>query len=280
MKQFIYSVFIWLTISPVFSQEESTNTSEKVKSDTSRTVVGKIEIITVNDKVISAHYPAVSDTIDASPSEEEIEKNEAHWSGLELGVNALLNAQNTTNFSKNPYWENDPAQSFSFNLNFAERKFDLYKHYVGVTTGLGINFNQFAFTNNYVLQSNKDSVFGVLDTVYNYSKNKLKACYLQVPLLVEFNTKENSNKSFYLAAGLIGGIRLASKTKREGEVDGKNFEQKVKGVYSLNSFKVDATVRVGYAKWGAFATYSLIPLFETTKTVAVHPFTVGLTHSF
>lgn len=275
MKRLIYTAVTILTMSQVIAQEVP-ETPEKVKSDTSKTVIGKIEIVSVNDKVVSAHYPCSKDTIDASPSEEEIEKNEAHWSGLELGVNTLLNAQNTTSFNNNPYWENDPAKSFSFNFNFAERKFNLYKHYIGLTTGLGFNFNQIGITNNYIIQNNKDSVFGVLDTINNYSKNKLKASYLQIPLLLEFNTNENSNKSFYLAAGVIGGVRLSSKVKREVE----NVEQKVKGVYCLNSFKVDATVRFGYANWGAFATYSLIPLFETSKTVAVHPFSVGLTHSF
>ncbi len=285
MKKLIYSAAAILLLGQSFAQETPEETS---KSDTSRTKVGKVEFVTIKDRLVSINFPAgvppdttftINDTIDASPSEEEAERNEAHWKGIEVGVNMLLNDHQTTSFDNNPYWENDPAKSFYINLNFIERKFDIYKNYVGITTGLGFNFMQFGLQNNYIIQSNKDSVYAIEDTVYSYSKNKLKACYLQIPLLLEFNTNQDSDKSVYLAAGVIGGLRLSSKTKRVGDLNGNTFDSKVKGVYNLSPFKLDATVRVGYADWGIFANYSLIPLFATGKTVEVHPFTVGLTHS-
>ncbi len=281
MKKLIYSVTAIILLGNSFAQET-------IKSDTSKTKVGKIEFVSIKDKLVSINFPEVvssdttltiNDTIDASPSEVEAERNEAHWAGIDLGVNVLLNSQNTTSFPNNQYWENDPAKSFYINLNFMERKFDIYKHYVGITTGLGINFMQVGMKNNYILQSNKDSVYAIEDTTFSYSKNKFKACYLQIPLLLEFNTNEDADKSVYLAAGVIGGLRLSSKVKREGDLDGKGFKEEVRGVYNLNSFKLDATVRAGYANWGIFANYSLIPLFVAGKTVEVHPFTVGLTHT-
>ena len=68
--------------------------------------------------------------------------------------------------------------------------------------------------------------------------------------------------------------------KQIGEMDGKQFEYKRKGTYGLNPFKVDATVRMGYGSWGAFATYALLPMFEDGKTTAVHPLTFGLSLNF
>ena len=38
---------------------------------------------------------------------------------------------------------------------------------------------------------------------------------------------------------------MTSKLKRKGEFDGKEFEQKEKGTYGLNPFKLDATARMG-----------------------------------
>lgn len=278
MKKLFYSTATILLLGQSFAQELP---EETLKSDTSRTHLGKLEIVSIKDKIVYINFPQgpSTDTIDASPSEAEAERNEAHWAGIDLGVNVLLNSQNTTSFPNNQYWENDPAKSFYINLNFMERKFDIYKHYVGITTGLGINFMQVGMKNNYILQSNKDSVYAIEDTTFSYSKNKFKACYLQIPLLLEFNTNEDADKSVYLAAGVIGGLRLSSKVKREGDLDGKGFKEEVRGVYNLNSFKLDATVRAGYANWGIFANYSLIPLFVAGKTVEVHPFTVGLTHT-
>ncbi len=271
MKTIVYSLASLLFVNLSIAQEEK-------KSDTTRMNFGKVEMVIIDHS--KDGHAEVSDTIDASPSKEEAAKNEAHWAGFDVGVMALLNSQNGTSFQNNPYWENDPAKSFNFGLNLMEHKFSIYKHYVGITTGLGFNFTQVGFKNNYVLTTSIDSVYGVVDTLHNYSKNKLKACYLQVPLLLEFNTNINSDKNFYLCAGVVGGVRLTSKIKREAQENGVNFEEKMKGTYALNSFKLDATVRMGYADWGCFATYALVPLFEPGKTVPVHPFTVGLTHNF
>lgn len=274
MKTIIYTVATLLMINLSVAQE-----TETPKKDTTRMNFGKIELIVVEHPGNIEHEEKI-DTIDASPSDEEAERNEAHWAGLDFGVGILMNNSYGTNFDNNPYWENDPAKSFNFGLNLMEHKFKIYKHYVGLTTGLGFNFTQIGFNNNYILTTTADSIYAEIDTVYSYSKNKLKAVYLQVPLLLEFNTNENDDKNFYFAAGVVGGVRIASKTKREGELNGKTFKEEVKGHYGLNSFKVDATVRLGYADWGAYASYSLIPLFESGKTVGVHPFTVGLSHNF
>lgn len=275
MKTIIYTAATLLLVNIGFAQE-----TEKEKGDTTRMNFGKMELIVVEHGGGEFDDEEPTDTIDASPSEEEAERNEAHWAGLDFGVGLLMNNAYGTNFENNPYWENDPAKSFNFGLNLMEHKFKIYKHYVGLTTGLGFNFTQIGFNNNYILTTTADSIYAEIDTVYSYSKNKLRATYLQVPLLLEFNTSTDDDKNFYLAAGVIGGVRIASKVKREGEWEGKEFEVNKKGQYGLNSFKLDATVRLGYADWGAFATYSLIPLFETGKTVDVHPFTVGLTHNF
>jgi len=64
------------------------------------------------------------------------------------------------------------------------------------------------------------------------------------------------------------------------EIYSKEFQEKLKGTYGLNSFKLDGTVRLGYGSWGAFASYSLLPLFDTAKTTEVYPLTFGLSLNF
>jgi hypothetical protein len=259
---------------------------EQEKKDTTRLNMGKTEIIIINhgDKEIDSTYQSEEDTIYAGPEKGGDGKTnfdiEAHWSGIDFGYNVLLNSMGTTSFDQNRYLESDPSKSLYINLNIMEHKFRIYKQYVGLTTGLGFNFNQVGFKNNYVLVNTADTMYAFMDTVVNYSKNKLRASYLQVPLLVEFNTHMDEDEGFYLAAGVIGGVRLASRVKRTGIVDGKEFKQKEKGTYSLNPFKLDATVRAGYSSWGVYVTYSLIPLFETDKTVEAYPVSFGLSYGF
>ncbi|TXI83111.1 MAG: hypothetical protein E6Q38_04135 [Crocinitomicaceae bacterium] len=272
MKTIIYAS-MFLFSATLFGQEEG-------DPDTTRVNMGKIEIILVDHSNEDLKNEDGLDTLDAIPDEEEKERFEAHWAGVDMGFSMLLNKDMNTNFDNYPYWKNDPARSMTWNVNFLEHKFSIAKQYFGVTTGLGFSFTQVAFKDNYLLQTTGDSLFATIDTVNIYSKNKLRAAYLTVPVLLEFCTHADEDKSFYLAAGVVGGVRIASRVKRIGEYDGKEFQEKLKGTYGLNSFKLDGTVRLGYGSWGAFASYSLLPLFDTAKTTEVYPLTFGLSLNF
>jgi hypothetical protein len=262
MKKLLYSAAFLLSATS-FAQEEP-------KKDTTRINLGKTELIIID------HSLDEIDTIDAAPDEFEKKNFEAHWAGVDMGFSVLMNDQFKSSFNSNPYWENDPARSMTWNLNVLEHKFNIAHEYFGITTGLGFSFTQVAFSDNYLLNNSSDSLFAVIDTINDYSKNKLKATYLTVPILFEFCTNADEDKSFYLAAGVVGGVRLTSRIKRNGEYDGKEFQEIQKGVFGLNAFKLEGTVRLGYGSWGAFANYSFLPLFDTAKTVEIYPLTFGL----
>lgn len=220
-----------------------------------------------------------NDTIDAAPDHKTLKHFEAHWAGVEFGPTILLNSAMKSSFPNDKQWENDPGRSFSWNLNFAEYKFKIYKNYIGLTTGLGINWTQIGLKNN-LLFADSDSLWTIKDTVNDYQKNKLRAVYLTAPLMVEFCTSGESDKGFYLAAGVIGGVRIGSSTKQVIEEDKTKIRTKTKGVYGLNAFRLDAAVKLGYKDIGVFANYNLLPLFDTDKTVGVYPLTFGLTVNF
>lgn len=250
--------------------------------DTMKMKFGKTQVLVIS-KTGEDDEDVDIDVITDEEFEEEPRrkrKSEAHWAGLDFGFMLLMDENRESTFADNPYWKNDAARSQVWNLNILEHKFNFGTPYVGLTTGLGFSWKSVAFKNDYLIQTTADSTFAIADTVLQYSKNKLKASYLTVPLMLEFNTSADEDRSFYLAAGVVGGVRLTSKTKRQGEFDGKEFKEKVKGQYNLNPFKLDAAVRMGYGSWGVFANYSLLPLFEQGTTVDVYPLTFGLSLNF
>jgi len=279
---------------PVFAQEEVETASEEGtepvifeeegsgESDTTRMNVGNREIIiiTKNDGDSEEMDIEFEEGVEYVEDSRSKNKSEAHWAGVDFGVSMLMNENFENSFAGNPYWNNDAARSQVWNLNIMEHKFNFGTPYIGLTTGLGFSFTSVAFRDNYLIQSNADTVFAVMDTVNTYTKNKLKASYLTVPLMLEFNTNADEDRSFYLAAGVVGGVRLTSKLKRNGEFQGTEFEERIKGNYNLNSFKLDAAARLGYGNWGVFANYSLLPLFDQGKTVEVYPLTFGLSLNF
>jgi hypothetical protein len=270
MKQTLYTCFALYAFS-TFAQETP-------KSDTTTINMGKMEMILV-DHSEDENY--TYDTIDAAPTEEEKKIFKGHWSGIDVGFfNSLMNEDFQRNFESYPYWENDITKSSVWNLNVMEHKFKIYQNYIGITTGFGFNLNAYHFTDNYILNSNADTTFAVMDTVLEYSKNRLQANYFTIPLLLEFCTSNNDENTFYLAAGVVGGVRLSAKTVTVTKIDGQKERVIRKDDFGLNPFKLDAALRMGYGTWGVFANYSLIPLFEKEKTIDVYPFTFGVTCNF
>lgn len=133
----------------------------------------------------------------------------------------------------------------------------------------------------YRLQQTADTIYGVYDSITTYSKNKLTGIYLTAPLMLELcSNGDGDDKGFYLSVGVIGGVRIASNTKYQIEDNKSDTNNKTKGAYALNAFRADAAVKMGYGHFGLFANYGMIPLFDTGKTVAVHPLTLGLTYNF
>lgn len=256
-----------------------------VKMDTAKLNIGNkiVKIYSKDDEVTQITFDSKDTTATKNKKDEDCveckEKNKykGHFLGLDFGFTTLLNSQRTINFKENSFLENDPAKSFYFNFNLFDKKLPIYKEYIGITTGLGFNWTQIGVKNNQTLKFNNDSLFAIASTSSeSFSTNKLKGLYLQIPLMLEFNTKSDPDKSFYLAAGVLGGFKLNSKLVQKIDTDHTESVQKFKGDYALNTFKLDATVRFGYGGLGFFANYALTPLFDVKKTSVAMPLTFGV----
>jgi TonB family protein len=220
--------------------------------------------------------PSFSDEPDIIDDGVEITKRyDAHWAGFDIGTLILMSKGFNSSFENNPYWENNIGRSNSFNLNLFEYKLPIFKQYFGLTTGLGMAVSTIGFRDNYILQHNQDSVFALIDTTQTYKMNNLTAGYVTVPLLLEFSSKPKQKKSFYVAAGVVGGLRFASSTTKTGKyANGDRFQNVVRSKYNLNPITLDATLRAGYGGIGVYASYQLTSLFKNNKTVEIFPFKV------
>jgi len=203
---------------------------------------------------------------------------EIHWSGIDIGVNGLMTPSNSTSAPEGyDFLELDYGKSFSIGLNVIEQNIRLYKNHVTIVTGLGIEFNHYAFKNNTSLQSNNDSIWGYEETEINFKKNKLRTVMLEAPLMLGFSTNDNPKKSFHLAAGIVFGYKLGAKTKQKYNLEGDKYKPKVKGDFNIQSFRYSATVRMGYGNFSLFADYALSPMFEKNRGPELYPFSVGFT---
>ncbi|HET6244132.1 MAG: DUF2807 domain-containing protein [Bacteroidetes bacterium] len=201
-----------------------------------------------------------------------------HWAGIDLGVAGYLSPQQSFGMEhENQLFELDYSRSRTWNINFLEKNLKLYKNHVGIVTGMGLSFTRYHFNNRQTaLIPYTDSTF-MFETNSVTRKNLLSASYLTVPLLIEFNTHQNSQKSFHFATGLIGGYRINSKTVQITEFEGVKSRLVIKDDYNLSPFNLNATVRFGYGNFNLFATYSLTEMFDKGKGPELFPVTAGIT---
>ncbi|MGB0932889.1 MAG: outer membrane beta-barrel protein [Lishizhenia sp.] len=286
MKKIIVLTLIGLISSMSWSQEEEEVTI-KTEIDTTVIKLKKTEILVIDkgeDEGVQIETKKRKDVprngnFDTEFPEEST-NHEGHWAGIDIGVNMFLNENGQASFDNARYLEINPAKSWNWNINFAEKRFKIVNNYIGLTTGLGLNVTNFTFQDNFIYNYSSDTISALVDTVVSYNKNKLRATYLTIPLLLEFHSSKIEAESFYLSAGVVGGVNLTSKLKRESDQEGYETKFSEKGDYGLNPFKLDAMLRVGYNNWGLYASYNLIPILDTDLTTTAHHASFGLSYNF
>lgn len=202
-----------------------------------------------------------------------------HWAGFSIGVNGLLTPSGDFNMpSKYKYLDLNYSRSANFQLNLFQHNFHIYKNYVNLVTGFGIEWRRYMLDNKTTLNPDSSFTWGVIDSTskFSYNKNLFKSTLLQVPFLLEFNTSRKPSKSFHIAVGAVGQFLINSKTKQKLELDGDNYTKIHKDNYNMSPFQLKAHASIGYSKFTVFGEYNLTPLFASNKGPELYPFVIGV----
>lgn len=235
------------------------------------------KVIIDNNGNIQNENLAKNQDKDDKPEENEY----AHWAGFGIMANGFLNSSGKISAASDAkFLELDYAKSIGANFNLLEKRFPIFKEYIGLTTGLGIQWNRYMLKNNVDVFSNQDSTFGVTNSFINYRKNVLRATYLQAPLLLEFNTNKNPEKAWHLSVGVVGGIRIGSSLKTKWSEDDKTRKERVKSNFNFNPFQAYATAIIGYHNVNLYVNYGLTEIFEKGKGPALSPVNAGVLINF
>jgi hypothetical protein len=205
------------------------------------------------------------------------DKFEGHWQGLDLGFNGFANPDYSMyNPSYGEFMSLKQEKSYEVGLNLFEQNIGLLQPNIGLVTGIGFTFNDYKFENKYTIYRDGDLTKPLPIEYSDLEKTKLSVVYLNVPLLLEFQIPVNNNEGrIYVNAGILGAVKIGSHTKvKHGDIKDKDHDG-----FNINSFKYDATARIGYKDFGLYAKYSLGSLFETGKGPGLTPFTVGVSFS-
>jgi hypothetical protein len=211
-----------------------------------------------------------------------------HWGGFAIGVNGYVNPEFGIEVPPEyDFLDLKYEQSIDVHLNVYEQNFNLIKNHLGLITGIGFTWNSYRYGRDLHFVSDSATIYAYHgkegnETMpphpeRNYQKSKLKVTYLNIPLLLEYQTNRHSKtNSFHITAGVVGGLRLGTKSKVMWENDGGSTKEKQWDEYHMQPFRWDAYAGIGWGIINLYATYSLNPLFRENRGPELYPFSVGI----
>jgi hypothetical protein len=291
MKQLIILLATAILCSAATAQVDST---KKDKNDTIR--IGGIIIVKSGKK--SGEGRDVDITMGRKNKEKKQNANvSTNWWIVDVG---FAGYDDKTNYATVPsaYFANRPGQpvigpsdfklrsgkSVNVNIWFFMQRLNLVKHYVNLKYGLGLELNNYRYKSNisykengvspYPPYTNNTSSFIMRDSVA-FSKNKLAADYITVPMMLNFNTNPNSrHKGLSFSAGVSAGYLYAQRNKQKSSEIGKD---KNRGDYDLAKFKLSYVGELGIGSVKLYGSYSPNSLYDSR--LDMRPYTLGLRFS-
>lgn len=261
---------------------------KKQKTDTIR--VGNILIIKKNAD--AENKAERNTTIELGRGPKKNSKVSTSWFELDLGFsnyNDQTNYGNTGNYLVNrpgsqDFSEGDfklrAGKSINVNLWIFMQKVSLIKHYVNLKYGMGLELNNYRYKapisyreNGVIPYSNgiqTSNAFIFRDSI-SFSKNKLAADYLTVPLMLNFDSNPNDSKKGISASfGISAGYLYSQRNKQKSDERGKRIN---KGEYDLERFKISYIGELGLGPVRLYGSYSPSSMYQ--NGLDMRPFNIG-----
>ncbi len=176
------------------------------------------------------------------------------------------------------------GKSINVNLWLFMQRVNVIKHHVNLKYGLGIELNNYRYKSDinynedglvpYTVNTQTNAAFIFRDSV-SFSKNKLAADYVTVPLMLNFTTNPFSDKKgVSLSVGVSAGYLYSQRNKQKSNERGK---LKNKGDYDLERFKFSYVAELGLGPVRLYGSYSPQSMYE--RSLDIRPYNIGFRFS-
>lgn len=183
-------------------------------------------------------------------------------------LNPVNGALNKNSFALNT------GKSSNFNLWFFMQKLNITKHVLNLKYGLGLEMYNFRYNQNISFRDNPTPNVYIDDI--SFSKNKLYAEYLTVPLMLNVNTTPHRKNGFSFSLGASAGYLIDSRNK---QISGERGKQKYHGSFDLQPWRVATITELGLGPVRLYGSYSLNALHQASTGLDQFPYAVGLRFS-
>jgi hypothetical protein len=188
---------------------------------------------------------------------------QSHWAGLGWGRISITDGRNINNISGVNL---DQNRCYEFNYNMFEHITPIFFRLIGLTSGLGLSSRYYYLDNNTFLQETNDMVTlnnGAANSSYSYSR--LHNVYLTVPIMLELQFFKARKGKPYLAAGVVGGVRLLTSYKTKFTNAGGSTQKTNQAGMNVPPLTLDYVAQAGIGKISIYAKYSPFGVFEKGK---------------
>ena len=263
----------------IYAQTDSTTKKENTTTkDTIR--IGSITIIheSKNEKDSAGERKGFRIT---TRKDDKKESNlRTNWWIVDLG---FANYDDMTNYnsisaqqfapgSTEDWFSLNNRKSSNVNIWVFMQKLNMIKHAVNLKYGLGFELNNYRYDSPIIFQTNPTKV--VKDNTKSYSKNKLAADYITVPMMLNFNLTPGRREGFGFSVGASAGYLYSSRQKSVLSGNGKHRER---DDFELNTFKLSylGELQLGPVKlYGSIASQSMFK-----KGLDQKPYNLGVRFS-
>lgn len=216
---------------------------------------------------------------------EKVGKPHLSFAMLDLGVNFF---KDNTNYS-------DPTLTSYLNVPASHRNADLFELRNGksinvniyplmvkmpiiktkgqrlyISTGIGLQIYNFRYENGITYVKAPSSI--ILDSITNFTKNKLGVYYANIPLMLTAKTRLSKKNWLVYGAGVTAGYRMNSWNK---QVSDKNGKTKVHGSFDMADYNTCVTAEFGVEGIIRFyGSYQLNSMYN--NAIDQRPISVGL----
>jgi hypothetical protein len=166
------------------------------------------------------------------------------------------------------------GKSSNVNIWLFMQRVSLSKNVLNLKYGLGLEMYNFRYDSRISFR-NAPAPMAFNDSI-SFTKNKLYAGYVTVPLMININTKPNSHRGLIMSVGMSAGYLLASRNK---QVSGDRGKQKYKGDLALEPWRLAAIGEIGLGPVRLYGSYSLNQLQKTYTRMEQYPYTIGIRFS-
>lgn len=259
--------------------------STKTKSDTMR--VGSIIIINdgKEEKEIKTETTIETTTRHSSPPRKR-KKVSTNWMIFDIG---FANYNDRTNYSSpeaqsfvhgqlpgEPAAKSDFAlkpSSFNLNVWLFMQRMSLYKNYVNVKYGIGIDLNRYYHKSDIRYIDGPSPYVERQNVELKY--NRFGADYVTVPLMLNINpTPSRRGSSLSFSVGASASYLYSARNRQKSDAFGKH---KTSSDFNLERWKFSYIGELGLGPVKLYGSYAITPLHQ--YGVELHPYTIGVRFS-